>query len=259
MHVGVKKPVAQSMAQEALDHIVAELRQIEAFRLQRSVVAEPNAVDPFKSQHFTRGAIPIDCRHAKVGILAGVLRHLGSGGRFQTEIHFDCDRAGEGGYDLNQAKPPCFRRKSLRLARCEEKSVEIGLEAAFNTGPKDFHRHRLARAVSLDLGAMHLRDRSRSDRRPEAGVDRRKRLAKGGDDGRFCLALRKRRHFVLKAFQIACDRRADHVRPRRKKLTKLDVSGAKLGKCGGQPAFAAFCAWPLQEARDRNGRLGRQR
>ena len=33
MHVGVKKAVAQSVAQETLDHLAAERRQVEALRL----------------------------------------------------------------------------------------------------------------------------------------------------------------------------------------------------------------------------------
>src|SRR5689334_7782584 len=44
MHVGMEETVAQSMAQETLDHLAAEHRQIEALGLQCAVIAEANAV-----------------------------------------------------------------------------------------------------------------------------------------------------------------------------------------------------------------------
>ena len=42
------------------------------------MVAKADTVDPFQREHFARGAVPVDRRHAEVGILARVLRHLGS-------------------------------------------------------------------------------------------------------------------------------------------------------------------------------------
>ena len=110
MHVGVEKAVAQRVAQEALNHIAAERRQVEAARFERGAVVERRAVDPFQRQHFARGAVPVDGRHAEVRIVLGVLGHLGSGGGFQPEIHFDRHRAGERRHRFDRAQ-------ALRLHR----------------------------------------------------------------------------------------------------------------------------------------------
>ena len=54
------------------------------------------------------------------------------------------------------------------------------------------------------------------------------RLAERGCDRRFRFGLRERRHLVLQAFQIARERDADHVGPRRQELAELDISRAEL-------------------------------
>ncbi len=187
MHVGVEEAVAQRVAQEALDHVAAKRRQVEALGRKRGVVVERRAVDPFEREHFARGAVPVDAGHAKVGVLAGVLGHFGQRGRFQPEIHFDRHRAGERRHRLDRTQPLRFEREIFRLARGVEESVEIGLEAPLDAGPQDFHRHRLARAVLVDLGAMHLRDRGGGNRRTEAGVDRGERLVESGGNHGFRL------------------------------------------------------------------------
>ena len=116
------------------------------------------------------------------------------------------------------------------------------------------------RAPSVSIfGAMHLRDRCSGHGGTEARVDRGQRLAERGDDGCLRLALRKRRHLVLQAFQIARDRRADDVRSRGEELAELDVSRPELAECGGKPAFAAFRTRPLEKPRDGDRGLGRQR
>ena len=178
MHVGVEEAVAQCVAQEILDHVAAERRQIEALGRERGVVVERRAVDPFQREHFARGAVPVDRRHAEAGVLARVLRHFGERGGFQPEIHFDRDRAGERRHHLDRPQPLRFDRESFRLARGKEKGVEIDLEAALDAGTQNFHRHRLARAVDVDFGAVHLRDRGGGDRRPEARIDERSGLPK---------------------------------------------------------------------------------
>ena len=255
-----KKPSRKRVAQEALDHLAAERRQVEALGFERGAVVERRAVDPFQREHLARGAVPVHRRHAEVGVLARVLRHLGQRGGLQPEIHFHRHRAGERRHRLDRAQPLRLERQAFRLARDVEEGVEIGLEAALDAGPQDFHRHRLARAVgSLDFGAMHLRDRGGGDGGTEAGIDLVHRLAeRGGDDG-FRLALRERRHLVLQAFEIARDLLADHVGAGGHELAELDVSRPELGERGGEPARAVFGARPFDQAGERDRRLGRQR
>ena len=106
---------------------------------------------------------------------------------------------------------------------------------------------------------MYLRDRSGSNRGPEAGVDLGKRFAEGGDDRGFRLVLRERRHLVLQAFQIARDRRANHVGASGEDLPELDVSRSEPGQCGGKPTRSVFGGRALDQSRQRDGGLGRQR
>ena len=254
MHVGVKETVAQGVPQKTLDHIAAERSQIEALRFKRPVVTQADAIDPFQGEHLAGGAVPVDNGHAEVGVFAGIFRNLGGRGGFEPEIHFNCDRAGERRHHFDQPQPARFRRKSLGLAGRKEEGIQIGLEPALNARAKNLDGDRLAHAVNIDLRAMHLCNRCRRNRRAEARIDRGQRLAESGDDGRLGLALRERRHLVLKTFQIARDRRADHIRPRRQELAKLDVSRPKFAERGGQPAFTAFCARPLNKPRDGDGR-----
>ena len=168
MHVGVEEAVAQRVAQETLDHLVAERRQVVALGLERGMVVERRAVDPFHRQHFARGAVPVDRRHAEAFVLAGVLRHLGQRRGFEPEIHFHRHRARQRRHRFDRPQPLRFEREILRHARGEQEGVEIDLEAALDAGPQDLHRHRLAAAVVVDFGAMHLRDRGGGDRGPEA-------------------------------------------------------------------------------------------
>ena len=106
---------------------------------------------------------------------------------------------------------------------------------------------------------MHLRDRGGGDGGAEAGIDLAHRLAEGGGDHGFRLALRKRRHLVLQAFEIARDCRADHVGAGGEELAELDVSRPELGERGGEPAGAVFCGGPLDQAGECDRGLRRQR
>ena len=93
MHVGMEEAVAQRVAQETLDHLAAEIGQIDLRCVEARVIVQRDAVDPFHRQHVVGGAVPVDRGHAKVRIVAGVLRHLRQRGRFQPQIHFHRHRA----------------------------------------------------------------------------------------------------------------------------------------------------------------------
>ena len=95
---------------------------------------------------------------------------------------------------------------------------------------------------------------------PKRRIDRRKRLAESGGDGRLRLALRERRHLVLQTFQIARDRRADDVRPGGEELAELDVSRAQAWSAPRQADSRRLLALgPLDQSRQCDHGLGRQR
>ena len=149
-------------------------------------------------------------------------------------------------------------RSPVRAAK--KKASRSTLEAALDAGAQHLHRDRLARAVVLDFGAMHLRDRGGGDRRAEAREHRIERPVEGGHDGRFRLILRERRQLVLQAFEVERDRRADHVRPRGEELPELDVSGPEPCQRGGELGFAGSSgARALDQAGERDRGLRRQR
>src|SRR5262249_632062 len=156
----------------------------------------------------------------------------------------------------DKTQTPGFRRESFGFTRCKEKGVQIRFETTLNSGPEDFHRYRVTSMICLDLGAMYLRDRSGCDSRPEACVDRGKRFVESCGDRRLRLALRKRRHLVLQAFQVAGNFCSNHVWTRCEELPELDICGAELGQRGGEPAFAAFRARPLEQSRKGDCCLG---
>ena len=93
MHVGMEEAVAQRVAQETLDHLAAEVGQVDLRLLEPRMIAQRDAVDPFHRQHVVRGAVPVDGGHAEIRIVAGVLRHLGQRGRFQPQVHLHRHRA----------------------------------------------------------------------------------------------------------------------------------------------------------------------
>ena len=84
-------------------------------------------------------------------------------------------------------------------------------------------------------------------------------LPSGCDHHRLGLGLRERRHLVLQRFQIARERHADDVGPRRQELAELDVGRPELGQRGREPALRADAGRPLEQARELERGLRRQR
>ena len=156
------------------------------FACKRGVVVERRAVDPFQREHFARGAVPVDARHAKVGVLACVFSAISESAAAsrRKSISIATERASVATASTGRSRC-ASSEKSFRLARGEEEGVEIGLETALDAGPQDFDRHRLARAIVVDFGAMHLRDRGGGHGGTETGVDGGQRLVEGGGDDCF--------------------------------------------------------------------------
>jgi hypothetical protein len=111
----------------------------------------------------------------------------------------------------------------------------------------------------VDFGAVHLRDRCRGHRRPEAREGLAQRVAERGGHRHFRLALRKRRHLVLEAFEIAGDCHADHIGPRCQELPEFDVGRTEAGERCRKPNGCALAARPLDQPRTAHGRPRRQR
>ena len=111
------------------------------------------------------------------------------------------------------------------IAGGEGEGIEIDLEAALDAGPQHLHRHRLrpGRRSRPRRGAP-----VRSRRRRPAGRTPRTACSSGLPSPASTAArprLRKRRHLVLQAFEVARQRDADHVRPRRQELAELHIAG----------------------------------
>ena len=72
------------------------------------------------------------------------------------------------------------------------------------------------------------------------------------------LGLRERRHLVLQRLEVARQRDADHVRPRRQELAELHVGRTEPGERGGEPVGGDRAGRPLDQPRetDRTARAG---
>ena len=105
-------------------------------------------------------------------------------------------------------------------------------------GRSTFTATGLRPSGGVDLGAMHLRDRGRRDRRAERCEQLRPAACRAPPSTTASASrLRERRHLVLQAFEIARERDADHVGPRRQELAELDVGRAEPRQRGGEPAL----------------------
>jgi len=123
--------------------------------------------------------------------------------------------------------------------------------------PQHLHRHRARPVGAHHLGAVHLRDRGGGDRWPE----RHERLGEGllersGDDA-LGLGLRERRHLVLQRFEVARERDADHVGPRRQELAELHIGGPERRERAHQAARGGAAGAPFEEASDPQRSAGR--
>ena len=166
-----KKPSRSAWRRKRLDHLAAERGQIVTGGGERGMVVERRAVDPFEREHVARGAVPIDRRDVEVGVLAGVLRHLGQRRRFEPEIHLDRHRARQRGDDFDQAAAAALRASAPRpCAPRRRKNSSSERSRRSTPGRSTFTADRpCAPSGVCDFGLVHLRDRRRRDRRAEAG------------------------------------------------------------------------------------------
>jgi hypothetical protein len=256
VHVGVKEPVAHGLAQEVLDHGPTKLRQIETLGDQRAAIRQRRAIDPFEREHVLAGQVPIHDRHAEVGIILGVVCHLGHGGGFQPQVHLDGDGPGERVDHFGEPQPARLGGEFLSQPRRKEERVEIDLETPFDPRAQHLDGDGLA-AVGHDR-AMHLRDRRRGNRRSERREQLADRLADVAFDHAFRLGLRKWRHLVLQVLKIECQCGADHVGPCRQKLSELHIARAERAERARQTVGARRTR-ALEQTGDAQRALRRQR
>ena len=251
MHVGVEEAVAQRMAQEGLDHRAREVLEIVALGFEPGAVGERRRLDPFEREHVARGAVPVHRGHAEIGIVPGVLRHLRERGRLEPQIHLDRDRARE------RLRPPrpaaaaalpptiasALRAAKVKASRSTLKRCSMPGRSTFTaTGRRSPSATTSARCTcAIEAAATGG---------PNDANSSRSGLFEGGLDHALGLCLRERRHLVLQRLEIARQRHADHVRPRRQELAELHIAGPEPGERGRQGGWRRRLARrPLDQPR----------
>jgi hypothetical protein len=165
VHVGMEEAVADRVAEEALDDRVAQLHQVEPLRAKGVDVGNWRSIDPFGGEHVTRGALPVNLRHAETGIFPGVFRHFRNGCGLHAQVELLLHRLFEHGDGGHGPEPPSFSAELFHKAGGKVVTAEIGSEALSNAG-----------AQHLDgeippIGAqrlVHLGDGRRSHRGSES-------------------------------------------------------------------------------------------
>ena len=251
MHVGMEEAVAQRVAQEGLHHRAAELLEVEALRHQRLAIGKARALHPFERQHVAGRAVPVDAGNAEIRVVARVLGHLGERGGFEPQVHLQRDGARERVHDVEHPQALRFRRMALGKARREVEGLDVGAEAVPHIRPQHLHGHGPAPFRRVPLGAMHLRDRGRRDRRPEGRIGFRERALQRLRDGGFRRGLRERRQLVLQRLEIARQRDADDIGPRREKLAELHVARPQPRERGRETPLRLDIVAPLHQPQHR--------
>ena len=141
-------------------------------------VVQRRAVDPFQRQHFARGAVPVDRRHAEVRDRPWCSPPSRRARRLPAADPF---RVAPSARSVSTTSIRRSRRASaercLGVARGKAEGVEVAPGSAARCPAAAPSRQPARAALGVDdLGAMHLRDRGGRDR---PGRRSRRRLASG--------------------------------------------------------------------------------
>ncbi len=178
VHVGMKEAVAHRVREERAQHHEPEFLEIVPRSGDAIAVGERNALDPVGRENALRSPRPVPRPARGSGHRPPHSRHLRHGGGLEPEIHLEFGRPREIFDDGDRLQPARGRMNPLDEAGCKEIAVEIALEPLLYSGAEDFHRHRAPLALPVEHdGLMHLRDRSRCNRRPELDEQLYERLA----------------------------------------------------------------------------------
>ena len=214
-------------------------RGIAAGGRDRGGVAHRHAVDPFAGQHGLRGAAPVDMRHAELLFAAGALIKLRGRSRLHAQVQFQSHQLRQCLHHRNQAQAPRLGRQALADTGEQRQRFQVAGKIPAHMRSQDLHRHRYLWGVA-GLGAVHLGDGGRRQRRAETREQGFDRLAKGAFDLRPRLGFGKRRQPVLEVLQRTRHLHSDNVGPRRQHLAELDI---------GRPQF-------FQGAAETRARIG---
>ena len=232
MHVGVKETVPHRMTQEVLDDLFGKFLEIVAGGAQRIDVVHLDAVDPLHRKDVATGALPIDLRDPKTGIVGRVFAHLRERGGLEPQIHLDLGRLLERLGDGNRAQPACFWKPLLLNAREQEKRLQVPIESAADARPDDLDRHFARYAVAVCCGRrMNLGNGCRGYRLLKAGVELGHFLAERAFDPRYRICRRKAFHAVLQMRQIHREVESDDIRARSEELAEFGIGRAETGDC----------------------------
>ena len=234
-----KKPVANGLAEEALQHDARQHFAIMPGRVDRLQLVQLDAVDPLHREHIAVGVIPFGNRNAEFLVLLGILREFGERGGLEAQIHLDGDGTCERLHDLAHAQPACLRRDRLGETGGEAHCLEIAGEASAYARPYDLHGHGLVTLSRLQQRLVHLGDRGCRDGRAEFGKDRADRTPERLGERCFRKLLRERFHTVLQGLEIARSGKADDIRARGKELAEFHIGRAR----------AAPWPWPCAPGR----------
>ncbi len=228
MHVGVKIAVAQRVAEEQLQHPLAEPHQIMPGGAQRLDIAQRDAIDPIERHHAARRQIPMRARRGETCIIRGICAKLERRRRLHPQIQLAQHHAFEMRNHIRRAQAARRRRDQLDQPRGKVKSIEVFLKSPLDAGAQHLDRNLCAGVDTTRR--MHLRDRGGSDGLGKFGKHRVNRLAQRRRNRSLGLSHRKRRQAVLQHGQLFGKLNPHHIGPRRKHLAKLDVSRAKCGQ-----------------------------
>ena len=215
------------MAQETADQILADLLGIEVCSDKSRSISNTDAVDPFDRQHLLAGALPINGRHTKSGVVLDIVRHFRDGGGLHAQVRLDGHRTVERAHHLGRLQPAQRRVPVFGKPGPVVEAAHVGGKARLDAGPQHFDGDLTARPVRIDHRTLvDLRHRGGRDRRPDLGENLVHRLAEGRcDDGAGRLE-RERRHTILQAFQLACQLSAHQIWAGRQELACLDIGRA---------------------------------
>ncbi len=91
----MEKPVADGLAQEALDEAGGELFAVHPGGLDLFGFANGDGVDPAGGEDRAAGLLPEHVGDTEISVVAEIVGKLGHGSRFHAQIHLQHGRAGQ--------------------------------------------------------------------------------------------------------------------------------------------------------------------
>ena len=225
MHVGVKKPVPQRVAQEHLQHARAQNAAVVPGGVDGFVVGQIDPLGPIHRHHPPRRQAPQDARHRDALVLFGIGREFRGRRGFQPQIQLALHDAVKMRDHIRGAQAARERGEDFHCSGREIERVNIAAEGPLDAGPQHLDRHFALR--SDRPRAVDLRDGGGGDglgefreQRVNAGTQLDRNLGPGhvGPEGG---------QLVLQIAQLVRQIFAHDIGAGRKHLAELDIGGSK--------------------------------